>query len=144
LCGAPAYLEQHGVPKTPEDLAQHNCLTYGPPHPNREWFFKSDKGRHAMEVRGTFLTNNAEALRQAVLGGLGIAMLPTFLVGADLSAGLLRTILTDTVSADTVIYAVYPQHRHQSPKVRAYVDFMTERFGPRPSWDEAAEKAASA
>ena len=48
------------------------------------------------------------------------------------------------LSADTVIYAVYPQHRHQSPKVRAYVDFMTERFGPRPSWDAEAEKAKQA
>ena len=144
LCGSPAYFERRGVPKTPADLARHNCLTYGSGHPNRAWFFKDEKGRHPMEVHGTFQTNNAEALRQAVLGGLGIAMLPTFLVGSDLSAGLLRPILSDYVSADTVIYAVYPQHRHQSPKVRAYVDFMTERFGPRPSWDEAAEKAAPA
>jgi len=144
LCGAPAYFERHGVPQTPEDLARHNCLTYGPHHPNREWFFKTAKGRHALEVRGTFLANNAEALRQAALGGLGLALLPTFLVGGDLSAGVLRTVLSGHVSADTAIYAVYPHHRHQSPKVRAFVDFLTERLGPRPSWDRLAEQAATA
>src|SRR5579862_7451509 len=70
LCGAPAYFERHGVPKSPEDLTRHNCMTYGAHHPNREWFFKGESGRHAVEVHGTFVTNNAEALRQAALGGV--------------------------------------------------------------------------
>jgi DNA-binding transcriptional LysR family regulator len=144
LCGAPAYFARRGVPQKPEDLARHNCLTYGPHHPSREWFFKTGNGRHAVEVSGTFLANNAEALRQAALGGVGLALLPTFLVGGDLSAGLLRSVLADRVSADTAIYAVYPQHRHQSPKVRAFADFLTERIGPRPSWDRFAEQAPPA
>jgi len=144
LCGAPAYFEKNGVPQTPEELVRHNCLTYGPHHPSREWFFNTATGRRAVDVRGTFLTNNAEGLRQAALGGLGMALLPTFLVGGDLSAGLLRPVLSEYVSADTAIYAVYPQHRHQSPKVRAFVDFMMERLGPSPSWDRFADMAAPA
>jgi DNA-binding transcriptional LysR family regulator len=144
LCGAPAYFERQGVPRTPEDLARHNCLTYTPHHPSREWFFRTATGRKAVEVKGTFQTNHAEALRQVALDGLGLAMLPTFLAGGDLSRGALRPVLSDFVSSDTSIYAVYPQHRHLSPKVRAFVDFMTERFGPRPSWDRLAESAPPA
>lgn len=144
LCGAPAYFERNGVPQTPEELVRHNCLTYGPHHPSREWFFNTATGRRAVEVHGTLLANNAEGLRQAALGGLGMALLPTFLVGGDLSAGLLRPVLSEYVSADTAIYAVYPQHRHQSPKVRAFVDFMSERLGPSPSWDRFADMAAPA
>lgn len=144
LCGAPAYFAERPMPRTPEDLAQHNCLTYGAHHPQREWYFKFPDGRRAMQVRGNFQSNHAEALRQAALGGLGLAMLPTFLVGSDLSAGLLLPLLSAYVSSDTAIHAVYPPHRHLSPKVRAFVDFMSERFGPRPSWDRWAEGAAPA
>ncbi len=144
LCGSPEYFKSRGVPKTPEDLAHHNCLTYTLHHPSREWFFKTPAGRKAFEVHGNFRSNHAEALRQAALSGLGLAMLPTFLAGHDLSIGALRPVLSDYVSSDTAIYAVYPQHRHLSPKVRAFVDFMTERFGPRPSWDQLAESAPPA
>jgi len=144
LCGAPAYFARRPMPRTPQDLARHNCLTYGAHHPQREWYFKAPGGRHAVQVRGNFQSNHAEALRQAALGGLGLAMLPTFLVGSDLSAGLLLPLLSEYVSSDTAIHAVYPHHRHLSPKVRAFVDFLSERFGPRPSWDRWVEGSAPA
>jgi len=143
LCAAPAYFTGRPRPRTPEDLARHNCLTYSAHHPQREWYFKLPGGRRAVQVHGNFQSNHAEALRQAALGGLGLAMLPTFLVGSDVSAGLLLPLLPEFVSSDTAIHAVYPQHRHLSPKVRAFVDFMSGRFGPRPSWDRWDEAPSS-
>ncbi|HUJ74021.1 MAG TPA: LysR family transcriptional regulator [bacterium] len=144
VCGSPAYFEQHGVPATPHDLVHHNCLTYAAQYPHKEWFFDTGKGRHAVQVKGNFQTNNAEALRAAALGGLGLALLPTFIVGADLQKGLLLPVLQRHVSSDTAIFAVYPQHRHQSPKVRAFVDYMTAHLGPHPSWDRFAQAQPAA
>ena len=74
-------------------------------------------------------------LRVAALKGLGVAILPTFIVGAELQAGALATVLDEYVAQDLSLSAVYPQSRHLSPKVRALVDFLADRFGPRPYWD---------
>ena len=136
VCGAPAYLETRGLPRTPDDLKGHNCLTYGPHYPHKEWFFRTDDGRRAVQVAGNFQTNNAAALHAAALGGLGLALLPTFIVGEDLRSGRLRPVLSRFISSDTAIYAVYPPSRHLSPTVRAFVEFIARRFGPNPSWDD--------
>jgi DNA-binding transcriptional LysR family regulator len=142
VCGAPDYFKAHGTPETPDDLMRHNCLTYGPHYPHKEWFFRTEEGRRAVRVAGNFQTNNAQALRLAALGGLGLALLPTFIVGGDLRQSLLRPVLSQYVSSDTAIYAVYPHSRHLSPKVRACVDFMASRFGPNPSWDDWSQPHA--
>ena len=71
----------------------------------------------------------------AALKGLGIVNLPTFIVGADLQAGALVTVLDRFTPQDMTLNAVYPHARHLSPKVRAFVDYLAERFGPRPYWD---------
>jgi len=144
VCAAPRYFEAHGSPETPDDLMRHNCLTYGPHYPHKEWFFKTGDTRRAVRVSGNFQTNNAQALRIAALGGLGLALLPTFIVGNDLRQGLLRPVLSQYVSSDTAIYALYPHSRHLSPKVRAFVDFMAQRFGPNPSWDDYAQSSTDA
>jgi DNA-binding transcriptional LysR family regulator len=68
------------------------------------------------------------------LGGAGIIMQPRFLVGADLRAGKLQAVLTQYESRELGIYAVYPSRRHLSAKVRAFIDFLVERFGPTPDW----------
>jgi DNA-binding transcriptional LysR family regulator len=67
--------------------------------------------------------------------GRGIALLPTFIVGADLQQGSLRTILTEYRTPEISVYAIYPQTRHLSVKVRLFIDFLVERFGGRPYWD---------
>ncbi|MBF0562321.1 MAG: hypothetical protein HQL37_09925 [Alphaproteobacteria bacterium] len=88
-----------------------------------------------MAVRGRLRVNNGDTLRIAALQGLGLVLAPTFIVGADLQAGTLVGVLTDSVVQDGAVHAVYPHSRHLSPKVRAFVDFLAERFGPRPYWD---------
>jgi DNA-binding transcriptional LysR family regulator len=79
--------------------------------------------------------DNAEVLRDASVRGRGIALLPTFIAGTDLQEGRLRTILTDYKAPEISLYAVYPQTRHLSVKVRVFVDFLVGRFGGRPYWD---------
>jgi DNA-binding transcriptional LysR family regulator len=96
---------------------------------------KGPDGEVAVPVSGNLRLNDDEALSQAVLGGLGVAILPTFIIGKDLQAGRLQSILSEYVPVVRDIYAVYLPNRHLSPKVRAFIDFLLERFGPQPYWD---------
>ena len=136
VCASPAYLAARGVPLSPADLAAHDCLSYSNMAAAAEWSFAGPDGKPmSVEVRGRLRVNNGDALRIAALRGLGLANQPSVIIGADLQAGTLVGVLTDYVIQDGGIYAVYPHLRHLSPKVRAFVDFLAERFGPRPYWD---------
>jgi DNA-binding transcriptional LysR family regulator len=136
VCASPAYLATRGVPQTPGDLAGHDCLSYSNMAVSDEWSFVGSDGKPmAVAVRGRLRVNNGDTLRIAALKGLGLVTQPTFIVGADLQAGTLVGVLTEYVAQDGAVYAVYPHARHLSPKVRAFVDFLAERFGPRPYWD---------
>ena len=82
----------------------------------------------------------AGAILAAALGGLGIALLPCFICGDDLRTGRLVRVLPDWgLASDSAVSAVYPAARHLSPKVRVFVDFLVERFGDKPYWDEAID-----
>ncbi len=137
VCASPAYLERYGTPASPADLADHACLRYTNMSPTDEWSFHHEDGRPwAIQLgRCPLRANNGDALRIAALKGLGITILPTFMVGPDLQAGALASILTPYIRHEGGVYAVYPPTRHLSPKVRAFVDFLADRFGPTPYWD---------
>ncbi|HEX9448311.1 MAG TPA: LysR family transcriptional regulator [Dongiaceae bacterium] len=136
VCASPAYLRDHGVPETPDDLPQHQCLCYSNISASDEWRFVRQNGTPwPVEVKGRLHANNGDALREAALKGLGLVFLPTFIVGRDLQASTLVSVLTEHVAQDTGLYAVYPHARHLSPKVRAFVDFLATRFGTQPYWD---------
>jgi len=136
VCASPAYLAERGTPRTPADLKDHDCLLYTNETSPRDWRFATPEGAPwAVEVNGRLSANNGDTLRVATLRGFGIARLPSFLVGQDLQAGALVSVLPDYVRQDSAIHAVYPQARLLSPKVRAFVDFLAARFGPRPYWD---------
>ena len=138
VCATPDYLKRQGTPRAPADLARHNCLFYSFLESSSEWRFTGGAGETAVQVSGNFSVNNSEALREAVLKGLGIALLPTFTVGADLRQKRLRPVLADYRAHGTFgseVYAVYLPTRYLSPKVRAFVDFFAARFGPEPYWD---------
>jgi DNA-binding transcriptional LysR family regulator len=137
VCASPAYWAAHGVPAHPRELARHNCLIYAYLPAQNDWRFRGPGGALAVRVAGNLKANNGDVLREAALAGLGVCLAPTFLVGDDLRAGRLRAVL-DTFADDSLaIYAVYPHRRHLSAKVRAFVDFLAGRFGPRPYWDAA-------
>jgi DNA-binding transcriptional LysR family regulator len=87
-------------------------------------------------VKGDFQANSADAIYHAVLAGLGIARLSTYLVGEDLRAGRLVNILPEHRHETSDILAVYPDRRNLSPKVRAFIDFLVDHFGPVPPWEQ--------
>lgn len=149
LCAAPAYLDAHGEPRAVADIAGHRCLRFGYLQSPDRWRFRhAELGEAEVETRGTLrfesglTANSSESLRVAALAGMGLAVLPTYAVGADLHAGRLRALLPGwqpvggLADADT-LYAVYLPSRHPAPKVRALIDFMLEKLGDQPPWDRA-------
>ncbi|MFA7290967.1 MAG: LysR family transcriptional regulator [Rhodocyclaceae bacterium] len=135
ICGSPAYLARRGIPLTPADLAQHNCLDYTYMNTQGYWHLKGPEGDASVPVAGTLRINDDEALSQAVLGGLGLALLPTFIVGMELQAGRLVEVLPGYVPVERFIFAVHMPNRHLPLKVRAFIEFLLERFGTEPYWD---------
>lgn len=133
---SPDYVARRGLPLHPADLGRHDCLLYTLGNSTSEWQFSHADGSHAaVAVTGRLRANNGDALREAALAGLGIVMTPTFIVGDDLAAGRLVRVLPEWEASDIAIHAVYPPGRHLSVKVRAFVDFLAETFGPAPYWD---------
>lgn len=135
LVATPGYFAHHGVPASPADLARHNCLTYTHFHPHDTWRLHGPDGDIAVPISGNLRLNDDEALSAAVLGGLGLALLPTFIIGRDLQEGRLQAVLSDYVPPERHIHAVYLPNRHVPAKVRAFIDFLVERFSPHPYWD---------
>ncbi len=140
VCGSPRYFEKHGIPKTPDDLRKHNCLTSSSLPPRDQWQFSIPGGETTVvKVTGNMEANVADALRMAAINGLGLVLLPTYMVGQDIRKGRLTPVLTDYVPAPLEIHAVYPHRKHLSAKVRTFVDFLSERFHPKPYWEDWAD-----
>ena len=138
IVAAPAYLEKHGVPRVPDDLRDHNIIAYQYQESATDWhFLTEDKEQITVPVSGSIQMNNSLALREALLGGIGITRTPTFVVGEDIAAGKLVSLLPNYQTLEVSIYLVYPQRRHLSPKVRAFVDFVAARVSSDPYWDVA-------
>lgn len=145
VCAAPAYWRRHGRPSVPEDLAGHDCITHFYGASPNEWAFLGKDGRPVgVRVGGSFHTNNGTVALRVTLAGLGVALLPRFICGPDLAAGRLEAVLTERMAPPPGIYAVYPHNRHLSAKVRAFVDFLVERFGPGCDWDRLPADAPEA
>jgi DNA-binding transcriptional LysR family regulator len=130
LCASPEYLASRGAPQQPGDLLEHDCLCYR--GPKETWFFSTGE---SIEATGSLYANNGDALRRAALAGLGLVYLPTFVVGDHVRAGRLVALLTAHTHVQSSAYAVYPESRHISPKVRAMLDWLVEELGPEPDWD---------
>lgn len=133
LCAAPAYLEARGVPHHPEDLSQHSCLHYGQLAIASHWHLQGPNGAPRVPVQGALCSNNGEVLRDAARRGLGITLLPTFIVAQELQQGILLRVLPEYRGTDLVIAVIYPVNRHLSTKVQLLVDFLQQRFSDRPT-----------
>lgn len=127
-CASPDYLREHGTPIAPEQLAAHACLTYGQTR-HGEWAFRVGGRLRKISVNGPMRSNNGEMLRDAAISGLGIIVMPDFIVAAALADGRLVEVLETFRCEGLTMYAVYPQHRESSLLVRAFSDFLVERFG---------------
>ena len=132
---APAYLARHGHPATPQDLTQHNCLMYTSGDKPAEWSFTDGDGAtHKVAVRGSLQANTSVALREAAVGGMGIAGAAAFIVRDALRSGQLVEVLPGYTLRPRNLYALYPHSRQLSPKVRVFVDFAVQHYQDR-HWD---------
>jgi DNA-binding transcriptional LysR family regulator len=137
VCAAPAYLERHGTPRRPADLERHECLGIVA----SPWrLMLAREGR--IRLQGILQIDNGEALRRVAVLGQGIVCLPTYLVGDDLRAGRLVRILPERLTLEASAFALHPQNRNPSPKVRALVDHLAATLGPEPDWDASLRFAA--
>jgi len=137
MCASPAYLAKHGTPERPEDLLEHNCIVYSFLATPREWRLLDAQGEtHAVPVNGTLHSNNGLVNRAAAIEGAGIVLLPTFYIGDEVRSGALKPVLCNFKPQDLSVYAVYPERRNLTPKVRAFVDFLAATFGPTPPWEK--------
>ena len=146
LCAAPAYLDKQGTPKKPEDLTRHNGLYYSYFRAGQDWQFlkKSVRCRNYQDsdfirvaAKGNYRVNNSDALYEAALAGLGIVNMPTFIVGPAIRETQLIPLLTDYPQPLHGIYAIFPERKHLTAKVRVFIDFLQEKIGKEtPVWEQ--------
>ncbi len=134
VVASPDYIAQHGQPETPSDLRRHNCITYQ----SRErkyvnWAFSRDGVQQSIRVRGNYRIDNAPAVLDAAVSGLGIAYLSTYLMTNEIKNNKLIQLLPEwKTTVDLPIYAVYPRRKYLAPKVRCFIDFMADRMAQAP------------
>ncbi|MGE7990194.1 LysR substrate-binding domain-containing protein [Pseudomonas sp. NPDC089554] len=127
-CASPEYLAQHGVPRSPADLHDHCCVYYRFPTTGRPetWAFRGPAP--ARPLKPNIVLNDGEALASAALGGLGIVQAPSYLVKEDVAAGRLHAVLEDYTENRGSIWLMWPPRCAQTPRARAFIDFITERI----------------
>jgi DNA-binding transcriptional LysR family regulator len=136
ITASPDFLAKHGMPRSLEDLRDLPALCYSNVERPEIWFFYEPDGRRIdFEVTPRMIASNGDALRDAAVAGLGINASPSFIVHRQISEGTLVPILTDLYPRTSGIYAVYPPSRHLPARARAFVDFLAERIGPVPYWE---------
>jgi DNA-binding transcriptional LysR family regulator len=136
LCASPAYLKRHGMPRRIEDLRKHECVLFPVLAPKGVWTLRRDRRKYLVPVAGAFETDEMDVVRAAVAAGLGIGILPVYMVGDALQEGQLVPLLRQfQVVPESAIYLVYLPNRTLSSRVRVLIDFLAERFGPIPSWE---------
>lgn len=134
VCATPAYLARHGTPQRPEELAQHNCLSYA--YFGRSiWEFSRTGEPHAVAVSGNLSANESMVLLEAVLADIGISLQPRYSVGAHLRSGALVQLLPDYEPQQLGIHALYGTRRQMPPALRVLLDFLVQRLADRPDWD---------
>jgi DNA-binding transcriptional LysR family regulator len=130
ILATPSYLERHGRPRKPEDLARHRSLVFVEPRPLTELAFDRKGRRATVKLDTIMLSNSGEALKAGLLDGIGIAPLPSFLVRDEVAAGALVPILEEwKLYPDARVFAIYPHRRFLSPKVKVFVEALREAFG---------------
>jgi DNA-binding transcriptional LysR family regulator len=132
---SPSFVAKYGAPNTPEDLAHLPCLSYGHTTSLQRWRIVVDGEAIATPINSVLCSNNGDVLRTAALAGLGVAELPTFLIGPDIEAGRLKTVLDRFPQPAFGVHALYASNRYLAAKTRAFVDFLAQRFGDEPDWD---------
>lgn len=127
ICASPAYIQGAGAPREPDDLLNHACLRYGR-ESQTGWELFKDEQRKVVAVQGPMVSNNGEMLRDAAMAGLGLILLPEFIVAPALASGELMTVLETWKPASLNLNALYPQHRQRSEVNRVFMAFLQEKL----------------
>lgn len=133
LCAAPSYIDAHGAPRSLDDLTNHICL---PAHNGEAWKIEGPEGALVHRPTGPLHTNSSEVIRECVIGGVGIALRSTWDIGQELADGRLVQILPSYEgSRNVAIHAIYASRRFLPAKVRVFIDYLADLYGPDPYWD---------
>ena len=136
ICASPEYLQQMGTPQSPEDLIEHKCLVYSLQRDFEYWHLTDANGNEIKTKIYPYLkASTGEFLKEAAVDGQGIILVPTFIAYKEIERGSLIPLLKDYSSPQINAYAIYPQTRHLSQRVRAFVDLLVKRFEGTPYWD---------
>lgn len=138
LCAAPGYLAAAPALAHPRDLSAQRVLCYGYQSSGPSWRLESAEGHVVVPVASHLWSNNGEVLRHAALSGLGVVQLPTFIVGPDLAAGRLVSVLPGWTIPPLLIQALYARHPYVSPRVTAFAAYLAEWFSGTPPWERAS------
>lgn len=125
---APAYLRRRGTPRTPADLADHDCIVYTRLATGNRWYFADGDRPVVVDVTGRYRVNNSEAVREGVLAGLGIAVIPAFAFRHEIERGEVRVLLKDFEPRPLPMNVVYPSRRLVPSRVRVMIDFLAHEF----------------
>jgi DNA-binding transcriptional LysR family regulator len=128
LCASPAYLQKHGVPETPKDLADHSCLLMHRTDRKPIWTFRRADQSVSVKVAGPLVTNSVMGMRAAVQKGLGISILPMYALKEALADGSVIELLPNYRAPGRSVYALYRFNRYVPNKVRVFIDFLAERL----------------
>ena len=131
LCASPAYLKSKGVPKTPDDLAKHDCITYPPLQLAQEWVFTRNDIEYVVPVRSRLIVNNIESACEAARGGVGITSAFSYQVGELIKSGELTPLLRDFMPPSRPVTFVYSPNRFMPVKLRVFLDFVAPRLRAR-------------
>ncbi|HEY2357016.1 MAG TPA: LysR family transcriptional regulator [Phenylobacterium sp.] len=143
-CAAPDYLARTGTPATPHALAQHEAIIDTNARDPLVWAYGSHNDRHDVRVHGRLRFGGADACVAAARRGMGITRTPAFAAADDLRAGRLIPLLCAYEPQMIHVHAVYPHARHLAAKVRAFVDFLAERYSGEPEWHQGWGQAHAA
>jgi len=127
LVATPAYLRERPVPQSPDDLKQHQCIVYSRLASSGKWTFESEHGRHVVAVAGSVIVDDADAMREAVLQHLGIAIMPAWNAARSMQRGQMVALLPDYAVSAMPLHAVYPETHWMSPRARSFLDFVVAR-----------------
>ena len=136
FCATPEYLKEHGTPTTLADLSKHNILTEN----NTAWRLQGPEGITSLRLSGEIKTNSGDVVHQALLAGCGISLRSTWQVRDDLLSKKLVQILPQYSEAPGVaVYAIYPDKQYIPARLRVFIDFLADIYGPTPYWDEGLD-----
>jgi DNA-binding transcriptional LysR family regulator len=141
VCASPDYLASHGVPQAPQDLAGHDTIVYLNAERPRPWRLQTPEGPWLYEGPGRMTLDSSEAMRESALAGFGLAHLANYIVGDDLREGRLVEVLRAYRPPPDPIRLVYPSRRHLTPRTRAFIDLLVERWAGGAPWEQEPQPA---